>query len=129
MAFGADLGMVWRLRGRTLELLRTDPVLEPLEPGLLARLEDFPDLLDAVGNLQVSFVRDVQREATGEGLERVSALGLRSSLRLPLVVGGRTEHLVTISWETVVTEPESAPLGRVPVASSGSLAASTANSR
>ena len=110
MAFGADLGMVWRLRGRTLELLRSDPVLELLQPGLLARLDDFPDLLDAVGNLQVSFVQDVQQEATGEGLERVSALGLRSSLRLPLVVGGRTEHLITISWETAVTNPDPATM-------------------
>jgi serine phosphatase RsbU (regulator of sigma subunit)/anti-sigma regulatory factor (Ser/Thr protein kinase) len=106
MAFGADLAMVWRLRGHALELLRSDPVLELLQPGLLARLDDFPDLLDAVGNLQVSFVQDVQQEATGEGLERVSVLGLRSSLRLPLVVGGRTEHLITISWENVVTEPD-----------------------
>ena len=110
MAFGADLGMVWRLRGRTLELLRSDPALELLQPGLLARLDDFPDLLDAVGNLRVSFVQDVQQEATGEGLERVSVLGLRSSLRLPLVVGGRTEHLITISWETVVTEPDPSTL-------------------
>ncbi len=106
MAFGADLGMVWRLRGRALELLRSDPVLDPLEPGLDAQLDDFPYLLDAVGQLQVSFVEDVQREATGEGLERVRRLGLRSSLRLPVVVGGRAEHLITVSWETVVTEPD-----------------------
>ncbi|HET6623628.1 MAG TPA: SpoIIE family protein phosphatase [Gaiellaceae bacterium] len=110
MAFGADLGMVWRLHheGHGLELLRTDPVLEALEPGLVATLDDFPDLLDAVGNLQVSFVEDVQREASGEGLERVRSLGLRSSLRLPVVVGGRAEHLITISWETAVTEPDPA---------------------
>jgi serine phosphatase RsbU (regulator of sigma subunit)/anti-sigma regulatory factor (Ser/Thr protein kinase) len=111
MAFGADLGMVWRLyEGHALELLRTDPVLEPLEPGLVATLDDFPDLLDAVGSLQVSFVEDVQREASGEGLERVRSLGLRSSLRLPVVVGGRAEHLITISWENVVTEPDPATL-------------------
>ena len=53
MAFGADIGMVWRLQGHTLELLRSDPVLEPLEPGLVASLEDFLDLLDAVGDLRV----------------------------------------------------------------------------
>ena len=54
----------------------------------------------------MSFVEDVQEEAAGRGLERVRRLGLRSSLRLPVVVGGRAEHLITVSWETVVTEPD-----------------------
>ena len=111
MAFGADVGIVWRLyQGHALELLRTDPVLESLEPGLVATLDEVPDLLDAVGNLHVSFVEDVQREASGEALERARRLGLRSSLRLPVVVGGRAEHLITISWETVVTEPDPATI-------------------
>ena len=104
--FGADTAILWRLRGRTLELVCTAPP-GILDSGLEADLEDFPTLLDAVDELQVSFVPDVQQEARGEGLERVRRLGLRSSFRVPIAVGGGTADLVLIvSWTKVISEPD-----------------------
>jgi serine phosphatase RsbU (regulator of sigma subunit)/anti-sigma regulatory factor (Ser/Thr protein kinase) len=106
MAFGADLGVLWRLQDSRLEVVRCDPPSDTLVPGLVASLEDFPRLMDAVGNLQVSFVSDVQEEAHGAGLERVRALGLRSSLRMPVAIAGESEHLVIVSWLSIVSEPD-----------------------
>ena len=106
MAFGADVGVLWKLDGRKLELVRCDPALEPMAPGLAASLDDFPRLKDALDNLQVSFVEDVQREAIGDGLGRVRRLGLHASLRIPVVIAGRAEHLIVVSWQTTVSEPD-----------------------
>ena len=55
--------------------------------GLRVPLADFPGLADAVAELGVSFVPDVTSEAREEGLERVRELGIRSSLRSPIVIG------------------------------------------
>jgi serine phosphatase RsbU (regulator of sigma subunit)/anti-sigma regulatory factor (Ser/Thr protein kinase) len=110
MALGADLGMLWRLDGTRLELVGFEPTVEPLAPGLVADLDDFPALLDAVGRVQTSFVPDVQVEARGPGLERVRQLGLRSSLRMPVVVEDEAEYVVIVSWQTVVSEPDASTL-------------------
>ena len=111
MTFGADLATLWRVSDDQLELVRSDPVVEPLVPGLKASLDDFHGLMDAVGNLQISFVSDIQGEARGAGLERVRRLGVRSSLRTPIAVGGHVEHVLIVSWETVITQPD--PLATV----------------
>ena len=37
MTFGADLATLWRVNDDHLELVRSDPVLEPLVPGLRLR--------------------------------------------------------------------------------------------
>jgi serine phosphatase RsbU (regulator of sigma subunit)/anti-sigma regulatory factor (Ser/Thr protein kinase)/transcriptional regulator with GAF, ATPase, and Fis domain len=110
VAFGADFGMLWRLDGGRLELEWADPPTESLAPGLVADLADFPRLLDAVGTRDISFVADVQQEAVGGGLERVRQLGVRSSLRMPVAVAGRTRHVVIVSWESVVSEPDASTI-------------------
>ena len=84
--FGADTAILWRRREQRLELACTAPP-DILAAGLEASLDDFPTLRDAVENGRVSFVADVQDEARGEGLERVRALGLRSSFRVPIAIG------------------------------------------
>ena len=106
MTFGADLATLWRVSDGKLRLVRSDPVLEPLAPGLEASLDDFRGLTDAIGNVQISFVSDIQEEARGAGLQRVHRLGVHSSLRTPIAVGGRAEHVLIVSWETVITEPD-----------------------
>ena len=106
LAFGADLGMLWRVASRQLELVWCEPAAEALPPGLVAELDDFPQLRDAIGALAVSFVADVGDEALREGLERVQRLGIRSSLRIPVTVGDEARHLVVASWDSVVSEPE-----------------------
>lgn len=109
--FGADLGTLWRLRDDRLELVCADPVHEAAPPGLVSRLEDFPRLLDALGQLRISFVADLEEEeARGAGLERVRRLGLHSSLRTPIAIGDRAELLLIVSWQTVVPEPDSSTL-------------------
>ncbi len=112
--FGADLSVLWRVEGNRLLVVACEPELEPLRPGLVAALQDFPGLLDAVGNLEATFVADVQAEARGDGLERARVLGIHSSLRTPIVIGGQAELVLIVSWTTVISEPDRAmmALGR-----------------
>ena len=105
-AFGADYGVLWRIRDGKLELLRSDPPREEWPTGLRVPLQDFPGLEGAVESLGASFVDDVLAEARGAGLERVRQLGIRSSLRSPIVIGGRTELVLVVSWQTVIDTPD-----------------------
>jgi serine phosphatase RsbU (regulator of sigma subunit)/anti-sigma regulatory factor (Ser/Thr protein kinase) len=105
--FGADLAVLWRLRDHQLELIGSDPHSEHLPPELTGDLADFPSLFDAVDRLQVSFVPDVQEEARGAGLERTRRLGIHSSLRVPIAIGGGDAELVlVVSWDRVISEPD-----------------------
>ena len=104
--FGADTAILWRRREQRLELACTAPP-DILAAGLEASLDDFPTLRDAVENGRVSFVADVQDEARGEGLERVRALGLRSSFRVPIAIGtGQAELILVVSWTKEISEPD-----------------------
>jgi serine phosphatase RsbU (regulator of sigma subunit)/anti-sigma regulatory factor (Ser/Thr protein kinase) len=104
--FGADYGVLWRIRDGELELVRSDPRRDEWPPGLRVPLANFPGLESAVSGLGASFVSDVLAEARGQGLERVRELGIRSSLRSPIVIGGRTELVLVVSWTTVIDEPD-----------------------
>ena len=108
--FGADVAMLWRVKGERLELSAFDPEIEPLHVGLESDLDDFPRLRDAVHALNVSFVPDVSEEALGEGLVRVRRLGIRSSLRVPVVIAAQAELVLIVSWETMVSRPDSSTL-------------------
>jgi serine phosphatase RsbU (regulator of sigma subunit)/anti-sigma regulatory factor (Ser/Thr protein kinase) len=108
--FGSDVAMLWRVNGDTLELAAFDPELEPLHVGLESRLGEFPLLKDAVEGLNVSFVPDVRDEARGEGLARVTRLGTRSSLRVPVVIAGEAELVLIVSWQTAISTPDSSTL-------------------
>ena len=111
--FGADYGVLWHLRESQLELVRSDPAHEELPLGLSVPLADFPGLVDAVQRLTVSFVPDILAEAHGTGLERARRLGIRSSLRSPIVIGGNAELVLILSWHTIVSEPETATVAVV----------------
>ena len=106
VTFGADYGVLWRIRGDDLELLNSDPRQTEWPLGLRVPLADFPGLEDAVTRLGVSFVPDVASEARDVGLERVRQLGIRSSLRSPIVIGGRSELVLVVSWQTVIDRPD-----------------------
>ncbi|HET6684617.1 MAG TPA: SpoIIE family protein phosphatase [Gaiella sp.] len=108
--FGADVGMLWRVEGERLELSAFDPELESLHKGLESDLDDFPRLRNAVHALDVSFVPDVSEEALGEGLARVRRLGIRSSLRVPVVISGEAELVLIVSWQTMISRPDPATL-------------------
>lgn len=111
--FGADYGVLWRIRDGELELVRSHPRREEWPPGLRVPLANFPGLEGAVSSLGASFVPDVLTEARGEGLARVRELGIRSSLRSPIVIGGRTELVLVVSWTTVIDEPDQATIAIV----------------
>jgi serine phosphatase RsbU (regulator of sigma subunit)/anti-sigma regulatory factor (Ser/Thr protein kinase) len=106
LTFGADMAVLWRLGEDRMTLVHCDPPTESMTPGLEAFLEDFPELAKAVRAPRISFVPDLEAEAREEGLARIRRLGVKSSLRAPFVVGERAEMLLTISWRTVVTEPD-----------------------
>jgi len=106
MTFGADYGVLWRIRGDDLELLNSDPRQTEWPLGLRVPLADFPGLDDAVTRLGVSFVSDVADEARDEGLDRVRELGIHSSLRSPIVIGGQSELVLVVSWQTVIDRPD-----------------------
>ena len=106
VTFGADYGVLWRIRGDDLELVNSDPRQTEWPLGLRVPLADFPGLEDAVTRLGVSFVPDVAGEARDVGLERVRQLGIRSSLRSPIVIGGRSELVLVVSWQTVIDRPD-----------------------
>ena len=113
MTFGADYGVLWRIRGDDLELVNSDPRHAEWPLGLHVPLADFPGLEDAVTRLGVSFVPDVASEAREVGLERVRQLGIRSSLRSPIVIGGRSELVLAVSWQTVIDRPDPATIAIV----------------
>ena len=65
--FGADYGVLWRIRDGELELVRSDPRRDEWPPGLRVPLANFPGLESAVSGLGASFVSDVLAEARGAG--------------------------------------------------------------
>jgi serine phosphatase RsbU (regulator of sigma subunit)/anti-sigma regulatory factor (Ser/Thr protein kinase) len=104
--FGADYGVLWRVGPDRLELLAIDPQRPELMEGTRLPLEDFPRLTDAIRGLETSFVPDVLETSYGQGHEFVRTLGIRSSLRTPVVISGRSELVLAISWQMIVSEPD-----------------------
>ncbi len=108
MTFGADFGVLWRVADGSLELLALDPVQPSVSAGVRLSLADFPQLGQAVRSLSTSFVPDVLESTHGDGHTFVRRLGIRSSLRTPVVIGGRSELVLSVSWQAVVSEPDAA---------------------
>ena len=107
--FGADYGVLWRVDGDTIELIAIDPP-HPELAGTHLDLRNFPQLREAVERLVVSFVPDVLDTTYSEGRAFVRKLGIRSSLRTPIVIGGTSELLLSLSWQQVISEPEPATI-------------------
>jgi len=107
--FGADYGVLWRVRDDGLDLLAIDPP-QPELVGTRLRLDDFPRLREAIAEFASSFISDVRETTHEKGLEFVTKLGIRSSLRTPVVIAGASELVLAISWQGVVSEPDPATL-------------------
>jgi GAF domain-containing protein/anti-sigma regulatory factor (Ser/Thr protein kinase) len=107
--FGADYGVLWRIREGGLDLLAMDPPRPDIAADRLS-LDDFPRLHEAIDGLGASFITDVLHTTYGEGLRFVTELGIRSSLRTPIVIAGSSELVLAISWEMVVSEPDPATI-------------------
>ena len=113
VTFGADYGVLWRIGPDTLELLAVDPPRTELAKGRHLPLDDFPRLQEAIRGLGTSFVSDVLETTKGEGLAFVRELGIRSSLRTPVVISGASELVLAISWQVIVSEPDQATVAVV----------------
>jgi serine phosphatase RsbU (regulator of sigma subunit)/anti-sigma regulatory factor (Ser/Thr protein kinase) len=107
--FGADYGVLWRVRADAIQLLAIDPPRPELAERRLP-LADFPQLRHALRGLGASFIPDVLETSAGEGLAFVRELGIRSSLRTPVVIAGASELVLAISWQHVISEPEPATI-------------------
>ena len=87
--------------------------MDPPRPDIAANrlgLDDFPRLHEAIEGLGASFITDVLDTTYGEGLRFVTELGIRSSLRTPVVIAGSSELVLAISWQVVVSEPDPATI-------------------
>jgi serine phosphatase RsbU (regulator of sigma subunit)/anti-sigma regulatory factor (Ser/Thr protein kinase) len=111
MTFGADYGVLWRIAPDRLDLMCIDP--PQAESVRELPLADFPRLAEAIRGLETSFVPDVLQTTTGRGHDFVRSLGIRSSLRTPVVISGRSELILAVSWQTVISEPDPATVAVV----------------
>ena len=105
MAFGADVGVLWKLDGGSSSSFaatrRSSPWPRPRgQPRRLPEAQGCPR--QPAGLVR----RRRATEAIGDGLGRVRRLGLHASLRIPVVIAGRAEHLIVVSWQTTVSEPD-----------------------
>jgi serine/threonine-protein kinase RsbW len=110
--FGSDYGVLWRTGEDTIDLVAIDPPRPDLSGARLS-MEDFPRLREAIEGLRTSFVPDVRESTYGAGREFVHRLGIRSSLRTPMFVSGSSELVLSLSWETAVSEPDPATIAVV----------------
>ncbi len=110
--FGADFGVLWRIRDDDLVLLAIDPP-QSQHAGTHLSLQDFPQLRGAMVGLEASFVPDVLETTSRDGLRFVRELGIRSSLRTPVVIAGVPELVLAISWRVVLSEPDTATVAVV----------------
>jgi GAF domain-containing protein/anti-sigma regulatory factor (Ser/Thr protein kinase) len=105
--FGADVAQIWTARdGDTLEVAWREPPSAASAPGLVYAAGDFPGLREALAGLHTIFIGDSLSHVRGRGLEDALAQGIRSSFRIPIVIGGRAERLLVLQWHTLVSEPE-----------------------
>jgi GAF domain-containing protein/anti-sigma regulatory factor (Ser/Thr protein kinase) len=107
-ALAADITEIWRVDTDWvwLELVCRVPEEESLSPDERLAIADLPGLRDAVERTQVTFVSDAEAALTGELLEYVRSVGIRSWLWAPIAAGGRTERVLFFSWATVLPEPD-----------------------
>ncbi|HKY24491.1 MAG TPA: SpoIIE family protein phosphatase [Gaiella sp.] len=111
--FDADVGQLWKAGDGRLEVIWRDPPDERTPPGTVVEPRDYPGMLRSLERLDATFFSDARTTVTGDALERVLAEGVRSVLRVPIVVAGRAELLLALRWKRIVPEPTPELLGLV----------------
>jgi GAF domain-containing protein/anti-sigma regulatory factor (Ser/Thr protein kinase) len=105
-AFGCDIVQIWALADENeLEVTWRDPPSDVIPAGTRIPWDDFPGLLDEMRAFRSMFVPNAQRSTQGEALRHATRLGLFTSLRIPIVVGGKFERILALQWERIVPEP------------------------
>jgi GAF domain-containing protein/anti-sigma regulatory factor (Ser/Thr protein kinase) len=103
--FDADVAQLWKAVEGRLEVLWREPPEESMPPGQVVEPRDYPGMQRSLERLDTTFFPDARTTVSGEALERVVAEGVRSVLRVPIVVAGRAELLLALRWSRVVPEP------------------------
>ena len=103
--FDADVAQLWKAVDGRLEVLWREPPEESMPPGQVVEPRDYPGMQRSLERLDTTFFPDARTTVSGEALERVVAEGVRSVLRVPIVVAGRAELLLALRWSRVVPEP------------------------
>ena len=105
--FGADVAQVWvAADAETFEVAWREPAREELPPGTRFAWDDYPGLREALAELRPMFIADSPHQVRGRALVDARVGGIRSSFRVPIVVGGRAERLLVLQWQTPVSEPD-----------------------
>jgi GAF domain-containing protein/anti-sigma regulatory factor (Ser/Thr protein kinase) len=105
--FEADVAQLWKVSDRRLEVIWRDPPDEFAPPGHVVEPRDYPGMQRSLERLDTTFFPDAREVVVGEALDRVMAEGVRSVLRVPIVVAGRAEVLLALRWGRIIPEPSS----------------------
>jgi GAF domain-containing protein/anti-sigma regulatory factor (Ser/Thr protein kinase) len=103
--FEADVAQLWKVSDRRLEVIWRDPPDELAPPGHVVEPRDYPGMQRSLERLHTTFFPDAREVVVGDALERVMAEGVRSVLRVPIVVAGRAEVLLALRWARIIPEP------------------------
>jgi GAF domain-containing protein/anti-sigma regulatory factor (Ser/Thr protein kinase) len=103
--FEADVAQLWKVRDGLIETLWRDPPDDSAPAGRLVEPQDYPGMKRSLERLDTTFFPDARKVVTGDALDRVMAEGVRSLMRVPIVVGGRPELVLALRWSRVIPEP------------------------
>ena len=103
--FDADVAQLWKIGDGRLEVVWRDPPDERTPPGHAVEPGDYPGMQRSLQRLDTTFFRDARTTVSGDALERVLEEGVRSVLRVPIVVAGRAELLLAFRWTRIVADP------------------------
>ncbi len=96
-----------------LEVIWREPPSPDTPPGHVVEPQDYPGMQLSLERREPTFFPDARTTVQGERLERILAEGVRSVLRVPVVVSGRPEMLLALRWARVVPEPDAQTLALV----------------
>ena len=111
--FDSDVAQLWKVTDGFLEVIWREPPSPDTPPGHGVEPQDYPGMQLSLERREPTFFPDARTTVQGERLERILAEGVRSVLRVPVVVSGRPEMLLALRWARVVPEPDAQTLALV----------------
>ena len=104
--FDSDVAQLWKVTNGFLEVIWREPPSPDTPPGHVVEPQDYPGMQLSLERREPTFFPDARTTVQGDRLERILAEGVRSVLRVPIVVSGRPEMLLALRWARVVPEPD-----------------------
>ncbi len=111
--FDSDVAQLWKVVDGFVEVIWREPASPDAPPGHRVEPQDYPGMQLSLERREPTFFPDARTTVQGERLERILAEGVRSVLRVPIVVSGRPEMLLALRWARVVPEPDAQMLALV----------------